>query len=93
MEHKCLTVQLESSELIDACSVAATRAISDWRAKEISEAQIQHVLEHTFPGIPPYYLEAEELRRVGEEASSLLGVVLIKVDGIGREGKVNILAE
>jgi hypothetical protein len=93
MENKCLTVQLTSKDLIESCAEAAIRATSYWRACEISEAQINHVLEHPFPGISPDHVEVDQLKRIGEEASILLGVVLIKVDGISREGMVNILAE
>lgn len=93
MEYRCLTVQLASNDLINSCAYAADLAASKWRESGISEAQIQHVLKHPFPGIATEYVQAEQLKLIGEEAARLLGVVLIQVDGIGQGRLVNILAE
>lgn len=86
MERLCLTVQLEREDLIEACRKAALAAAQIWREDLLPENQIKHVLEHSFPGIPPRFLEPSDLEKIGIEAASLLGIRLMQVDGIGLNG-------
>ncbi len=96
MIEKCLNVQLDDEDLIQACHQAGIDAEKYWRSLEGDEMfqyQISHVIDHPFPAIPPRFIEGETLEQIRLTAETKLGKPVVQIDGIRSDGLVNVLTE
>jgi hypothetical protein len=94
--EKCLDIQLDDQNLIEVCRQAAEQAESHWRSMsrdDFFRCQIEHVLDHPFPSIPPRFVDSEDLEKIKATAEEKLGRPVIQIDGIRSDGLVNVLTE
>jgi hypothetical protein len=94
IKEKCVNVNLGDTQG-NCCKNIAQRAVSGWREQGIDKAQIKHVLNHEFPGISPTFATQEEIDTIKVEAAKKLGIDVskIQVDGIRKDGLVNLLVD
>jgi hypothetical protein len=94
VKEKCVNVDLGDTQG-NSCETIAQRAVSGWREQGIDKAQIKHVLDHEFPGISPTFATQEEIHaiRVGAATKLSIDVSKIQVDGIRKDGLVNLLID
>jgi hypothetical protein len=96
MTERCINVQLNDDDLIEACRQATERAKSHWKSlseEDFFRCQIDNVLDHPFPAIPPSFVDTEDLEHIRATAEEKLGRHVIQIDGIRSDGLVNVLTE
>ena len=92
MPEKCVNVYLgDDREIRAICRQATKRAIFAWREEGLDKTQIGHVVTHKYPGIPPSFAEPQEVEIIRRRAEASLGASVEQVDGLRRDGLVNVL--